>query len=507
MAAKRAKSSNANALPHETLRVDTEVIRVIGQSMPSMPPFADSAAGTLAHDIEYRIREIVQDAMKFMKHSKRNKLTTNDINAALRLRNVAPILGFSDPKGNSHKLRDNGRSKQDKAYMMSPLSSAKGDLHPPLRPQFTAVDGSEDLFFVPDKEVTVKSVIETNMPLVPLDVNLSKHWLAVAGKQPSIPQNPTKKRKASYGENEDTEPVSKKQKVPTEVKPLVRHELSRELQLYLEQITTAVQGDDTKHLEQCLYAVAHEKGIAELLPYFTQFVFKCVTKCDNLPLMFSCMRLVNAILDNDVFDLRLYLQQVLPAVLTCILGKRFSGNPRDNHWALRDYTTTVMKKICDRYGQQYPDIQPRITKTCASALDSTKRPLTTHYGAIVGLAALGRRVLERHLLPRLERRTYLATVAKIVKNPNTKPVRREEACRVFGALFWAVSLVREPSNGSAKPSEVDVQLKHFVDYLPSAETIFKAGEVELGNRFYPHRHGKTETQLTCALLEERKAKR
>ncbi|CAN8063999.1 unnamed protein product [Agarophyton chilense] len=503
MSTKRTRPSDANVLPHVTLRVDSEVVRVIGQSLPSLPPFTDSAAGTLAHDIEYRIREIVQDAVKFMKHAKRNNLTTNDINAALRLRNVPPIVGFSEPKGNSHKIKTSEAASQPKVYPNTPSPAAKA-----LKvPQFAAVDGSEDLFFVPDRERTVKSVIETNMPPVPLDVNISKHWLAVAGKQPSIPQNPTRKRFTMGGENEDAEPVAKKQKIPCEVKPLVKHELSRELQLYLEQITTAVQGNDTKHLEQCLYAVAHEKGIAELLPYFTQFVFKCVTKCDNLPLMFSCMRLVNAILDNNIFDLRLYLQQVLPAVLTCILGKRFSGNPRDNHWALRDYTTTVMKNICDQYGRQYPDIQPRITKTCASALDSPKRPLTTHYGAIVGLAALGRRVLERHLLPRLERKAYISMVEKIVKNPSTKPVRRDEAYRVFGALFWAVSMARGTKEASAKPSKVDVQLKHFVDYFPSAEAIFKAGQMELGDRFYPHRHGKTDAQLTADLLEARIGKR
>lgn len=49
----------------------------------------------LASDTEYRVREIIQEAMKFMKHAKRDKLTTGDINAALRLRNVEQLYGYS----------------------------------------------------------------------------------------------------------------------------------------------------------------------------------------------------------------------------------------------------------------------------------------------------------------------------------------------------------------------------------------------------------------------------
>lgn len=45
-------------------------------------------ASTLAPDVEYNVRSVIQDALKFMTHAKRNTLTTHDINAALRVRNI-----------------------------------------------------------------------------------------------------------------------------------------------------------------------------------------------------------------------------------------------------------------------------------------------------------------------------------------------------------------------------------------------------------------------------------
>lgn len=49
---------------------------------------SDDIAQSLASDAEYRIREIIQDAAKFMKHGKRNVLKCEDVNLALSMKNV-----------------------------------------------------------------------------------------------------------------------------------------------------------------------------------------------------------------------------------------------------------------------------------------------------------------------------------------------------------------------------------------------------------------------------------
>ena len=47
------------------------------------------------------------------------------------------------------------------------------------------------------------------------------------------------------------------------------------------------------------------------------------------------MRLLAAMLRSFSLVLEPYLHQIMPAVLTCLVGKRLCANPLENHWALR----------------------------------------------------------------------------------------------------------------------------------------------------------------------------
>lgn len=72
--------SNASVVPKETLKIIAETIGITNIS--------DELAQKMASDVEYRIREVATEAIKFMNHSKRTCMTTEDVNNALRLRNV-----------------------------------------------------------------------------------------------------------------------------------------------------------------------------------------------------------------------------------------------------------------------------------------------------------------------------------------------------------------------------------------------------------------------------------
>lgn len=109
-----------------------------------------------------------QEASKFMRHSKRTKLSVDDINAALRVKNVEPLYGYTC--GEAPKFRK------------------------------TTVNAN-DIYFDDDEEVDFDSVLNKPLPKIPLDVTFTAHWLAIEGVQPAIPQNPTPSGKPMSSES------------------------------------------------------------------------------------------------------------------------------------------------------------------------------------------------------------------------------------------------------------------------------------------------------------------
>ena len=113
-----------------------------------------------------------------MRHSKRRKLNTEDINHALKLRNLEPLYGYG-------------------------VSSEVGG-----EPLFRRAAGTQDVFYLPDTVVNLTDLItKPRLPTLPTDVSWRAHWLAVEGVQPAIPENPSvgqcrikkKKRKNEEG--------------------------------------------------------------------------------------------------------------------------------------------------------------------------------------------------------------------------------------------------------------------------------------------------------------------
>ncbi|KAI3803591.1 hypothetical protein L1987_31747 [Smallanthus sonchifolius] len=380
--------------------VPKETVEVIAQSI-GINNLSPDAALALAPDVEYRMREIIQEGIKCMHHAKRTTLTTDDVDSALSMRNVEPIYGF-----------------------------ASGD---PLK--FKRALGHNDLFYIDDKDVDFKDVIEAPLPKAPLDTSFFCHWLAIEGVQPAIPENAPVEVIASLPETKKTE--QKSDELPVDIRLPVKHVLSRELQLYFNKITElAVSMPDSVLFKEALVSLATDSGLHPLVPYFTCFVEDEVSRgLNDFQLLFALMRLVWSLLQNPHIHVEPYLHQLMPPVVTCIVAKRLGNRIADNHWELRDFTAKLVATICKRFGHNYSSLQTRLTKTLLKTFLDRKRTLTQHYGAVQGLAALGPHVVRLLLLPNLE--TYLGFLEEIIFQNKKKEMTRHEAWRVYGALLCA----------------------------------------------------------------------
>ncbi|KAL8189653.1 hypothetical protein R6Q57_029219 [Mikania cordata] len=380
--------------------VPKETIEVIAQSL-GINNFSPDAAFALAPDVEYRMREIIQEGIKCMHHSKRTTLTTDDVDSALSMRNIEPIYGF-----------------------------ASGD---PLK--FKRALGHKDLFYIDDKDVDFKDVIEAPLPKAPLDTSLFCHWLAIEGVQPAIPENAPVEVIAALPETNKFE--QKSEDLPVDIRWPVKHVLSRELQLYFNRITElAVSMPDSALFKEALVSLATDSGLHPLVPYFTCFIEDEVSRgLNDFQLLFALMHLVWSLLENPHIQVEPYLHQLMPPVVTCIVAKRLGNRVADNHWELRDFTAKLVATICKRFGHNYSSLQTRLTKTLLKSFLDRKRTLTQHYGAVQGLAALGSHVVRLLLLPNLK--TYLGFLEEILLQNKKKELMRHEAWRVYGALLRA----------------------------------------------------------------------
>lgn len=84
------------------------------------------------------------------------------------------------------------------------------------------------------------------------------------------------------------------------VKPLVKHVLSKELQIYFEKVSSALLDEsNNEYRVAALASIRSDPGLHQLVPYFVQFIAEKVTH--NLKTLFiltQMMQLTTAMLEN-----------------------------------------------------------------------------------------------------------------------------------------------------------------------------------------------------------------
>ncbi|KAI4241415.1 MAG: hypothetical protein L6R40_004591 [Gallowayella cf. fulva] len=380
----------------------------------------DDVLQGLSSDIEYRLSQVLEESLKFMRHSKRATLSTQDVAQALRVLDVEPLYGYDSTR--------------------------------PLRFGEASIGPGQPIFYVEDEEVDFEKLINAPLPKVPREISFTAHWLAVEGVQPSIPQNPTLADSRSQelvpkgpGANPNLTAISGADNVV--VKPLVKHVLSKELQLYFSNACSAVFDEvSDDYRAAALASIRTDPGLHQLIPYFVQFIAEKVThSLRNIFVLTQSMQLTSALLENKNLYVDPYIASIIPPVLTCLVGRHLgsSSTPLSSH-PLRNAAATLLGSICKKYAKASHTLKPRLARTCLKHFLDPTKPLGANYGGIIGLQAVGGAEAVRALIfPNVKEFTTL------IREPleDEGSPKHAEAEAVLTALIAALQILEDDHVG------------------------------------------------------------
>ncbi|KAK2740674.1 hypothetical protein FQN55_008728 [Onygenales sp. PD_40] len=416
-----------------------ENIKDVAESV-GINTLSEEVVDNLARDVEYRISQVLEEALKFMRHAKRTVLTTQDVSHALRVLDVEPLYGYESTR---------------------PLRFSEATLGP-----------GQPLFYVEDDEVDFEKLINAPLPRVPREISFTAHWLAVEGVQPTIPQNPTAADSrnlelVSKGPNANANLAAMSGNENVTVKPLVKHILSKELQLYFDQVCNAFLDElNAEFRISAFSSLKEDPGLHQLVPYFIQFISEKVThSLKDLFVLTQVMRMTEALIQNKTLYVDPYVPSLIPPVLTCLIGRQLGSttttDPLD-HFALRDLSASLVSMIARKYSHSSHTLRPRLARTFLKNFLDPGKPLGTHYGAIIGLQSIGGADVVRELVvPNLK--TYEAVLRDSLADEGG--VRKVEAEKVVGVIVAVLgALVDEQgagkgqlTNGFAGEAEAEVR--------------------------------------------------
>lgn len=306
----------------------------------------ESVYQLLSQDLEYRVKELCQEASKFMYASHRSKLTIDDINYALISRNIDPLFGYDPTESLSFKKLQN-------------------------------------FYYIPDEEIDLEDFLNKPLPKVPLKPLIQSHWLAIEGIQPQIPEN------INIEDKKDVVYETLHHYVEdAEIKATNKHVLTKELQAYFDKINSFINGDEMEH-KMALECLENDSGIQQLIPYFIHLFYETMIgkkERDEIAGVNACIQMLFAILRNSFIFIDPYLHQVIPALLTGILGKDLDDDTRK-------ISCEAIKYLYDRYSNNYGGLGPRILNTLKKHWLDVSINDDIRYFAIYSIYNLGENVI------------------------------------------------------------------------------------------------------------------
>ncbi|XP_063464595.1 TAF6-like RNA polymerase II p300/CBP-associated factor-associated factor 65 kDa subunit 6L isoform X4 [Pan paniscus] len=202
---------------------------------------------------------------------------------------------------------------------------------------------------------------------------------------------------------------------------------SDDLLKYYHQVTRAVLGDDPQLMK--VKSVSHD-----------------------LEQLHRLLQVARSLFRNPHLCLGPYVRCLVGSVLYCVLEPLAASiNPLNDHWTLRDGAALLLSHIFWTHGDLVSGLYQHILLSLQKILADPVRPLCCHYGAVVGLHALGWKAVERVLYPHLS--TYWTNLQAVLDDYSVSNAQvKADGHKVYGAILVAVERLLKMKAQAAEPN-------------------------------------------------------
>lgn len=145
-------ATDSKSAPNNEQRLlwNPENVKDVAESV-GIGTLGDEALRTLAQDVEYRLGQVIVEALRFMRAGKRTTMTVKDISLALKVLDVEPLYGYDSTR---------------------PLRYGEASLGP-----------GQPLFYIEDEETDFEKLINSPLPKVSRDLSFTGMTSTTAGLQ------------------------------------------------------------------------------------------------------------------------------------------------------------------------------------------------------------------------------------------------------------------------------------------------------------------------------------
>jgi len=411
----------------ETVNLIAETLGITSPTQGSSAALDPKVTRALAEDASYRVREVVNLAAQILKHSKRRRLTTTDLNKAFDLYDADPILGHSDgssPQGYSVIVDSAGRGAGSTSNSSNKSSSS----------------GDQNLMYVPQERLIDLRpfALGPSPPVMASEPGVQATWLAVEGH--------------FYPEGEEHKPVDYPK----------QSNITQTLLKYYQALTNIILGDSEELFRMIISDVRTNPKIGSLLPWLVSFIRNGMQRhCENKTLMFRLLSLLQAVFSNSSLNLspKPYLSHLVTALLSSLIVDR-SGGPGGaqgggaQHRLIQTNTITnvdhvqqtsqILRQVLDRWATPVNQLGPQTHNALRIYLKDPNWSHSSHYGVLSAMIALGPRVLDEFLVPQLE--AYILRIAEQMQQATNTAntavlVKRTADLKVAAAKIQVLNLM------------------------------------------------------------------